>query len=362
MMSFLKIRIFLLGSLLAALHLSANPSMEQEPHLIIQNRILAKVHNSTISVLDVVKHMEVFLNKHYPEYANSLPAKYQYFSAKWKENLMQMIDEQLILADADKMELKVTDSEVRETLFGKFGPNVMATLDKLGITYEEARSMIHSELTVQRMTWFKVHSKALASVNIPDVKTAYVNYREKNPLKEHWEYQILSIKAENEEIAKNIAEEALKLSQNSTDLSKISQELGKQVNALLEIPEESPPPFTLTLSEPVKAEDKNLSLTYKEILKTLSAGSISEPIKQTTKNGAAGEQNSVYRIFHLIGHTKTPTPTFRSMQDKLHDKLIQEAIEKESRYYISKLRERYGFDAKNLEENIPTGFQPFSLQ
>ena len=67
-----------------------------------------------------------------------------------------MIDHELILADAEKLDLKITDSEVRETLHDKFGPNLMGSLDALGLTYEEAKEMIHAELVVQKMTWFKV--------------------------------------------------------------------------------------------------------------------------------------------------------------------------------------------------------------
>lgn len=332
------------------------PMMPQEQHrLIIQNRILAKVHNNTISVLDVVKKMEIFFNKYYPQYADSVQAKHQYFSSQWKDTLLQMIDHELILADAEKMELKVTDSEVRETMSEKFGPNVMATLDTLGINYEEAKTMIHSELAVQRMTWFKVHSKALNSVNTQDIKLAYSNFCKKNPPKEFWEYQVLSIKAASEELADQIIQKVNSLSQGSaTDIKKIAEELK---SSLPNNPEEAPS-FTITLSDPVKTEEKNLSTSYKEVLSPLLLNAISAPIKQISKT----DKSTVCRVFQLIDHTKTTVPTLRSMHEKLQNQLIQEESDKESRIYIAKLRERYGFDAKSLEETIPTGFQPFSLQ
>src|SRR3989339_565270 len=149
----------------------ADPSpflQDHQQQLVIQNRILTKVQNKTISVLDVVKKMDVFFSKQYPQYANSPAAKYQYFSSQWKDMLLQMVDHELILADAEKLDLKITDSEIRETLHDKFGPNLMESLDSLGLSYEEAKTMIHSEIVVQRMTWFKVHSKALNAVNVQD--------------------------------------------------------------------------------------------------------------------------------------------------------------------------------------------------
>lgn len=348
---------------LSSLTLQADPNLfpEEDKRLIIQNRILAKVGDTTISVLDVVKKMEVFINKNYPQYANSLPAKYQYFSTQWKEMLKQMVDHELILLDADKMELKITDAEVRETLFEKFGPNVMSTLDKIGLTYEEARSMIHSELAVQRMTWFKVHAKALASVNLQDVRSAYSAYCEQNPPKEEWEYQILSIRAQSEEIASRIAQKAFELCQHSpSNLADVVQTL-KDSEEKTELAEaegqEKKPTFQLSLSEPVKTETKNLSNAYKSILSRIPVQNISEPIKQPSK-----DQGSVYRIFYLKDYAKTILPTFKSLYDTLQNQLIQEESEKEFRVYLSKLRDRYGFDTKSMEEALPPNFQPFSIR
>ncbi|MBS0627946.1 MAG: SurA N-terminal domain-containing protein, partial [Verrucomicrobia bacterium] len=326
--------LFSLLFLLSTISLKADPSLfpEEQKHLIIQNRILAKVGDTTISVLDVVKKMEVFLNKYYPQYANSLPAKYQYFSTQWKDILLQMIDHELMLLDADKMELKITDSEVRETLFEKFGPNVMQTLDKIGLTYEEAKAMIHSELVVQKMTWFKVHAKALSAINTQDVKLAYANYCEKNPPKEEWEYQTLSIRAQNEEIAHQIAQRAFELCKTSpSNIEKVIEELQQPVGQN----SEEAPSFHITLSDTIKTETKNLSLAYKSILSRLPIQAISEPIKQANKT----DQNSLYRIFYLKNHNKTTLPSLRSLYDNLQNQLIQEESEKGFRVYLTKLRD-----------------------
>ncbi len=341
--------------LLCSVFTQADPNLfpEANKRLIIQNRILVKVGDTTISVLDVVKKMEVFLNKHYPQYADSLPAKYQYFSTQWREMLFQMIDHELILLDADKMELKITDSEIRETLFEKFGPNVMETLDKIGLSYEEARAMIHSELAVQKMTWFKVHAKALAAVNTQDVRSAYVSYCEKNPPKEEWEYQTLSIRAQNEEVAKQVAQKAFELCKPSPSI--ISEIVEKLKEPNLNSSEEKPP-FQITLSDTVKIEAKNISQAYKSILSKLPVQTISEPIKQINRT----DKGIIYRIFYLKNHTTTTTPTLRSLYDKLQNQLIQEESEKGFRVYLAKLRDRYGFDTR-LEETIPASFQPFSL-
>lgn len=338
-------------------HLQADPeifSQEPQQQIVIQNRILAKVNNKTLSVLDVVKKMEVLFDRHYPQYAHSIMAKYQYFSAHWKEMLLQMIDHELILADAEKLDLKITDSEVRESLHERFGPNVMGTLDKLHLSYEEAKNMIYSDIAVQKMTWFKVHAKALNSVNVQDIKNAYASYCEKNPSKEVLEYQVLSIKAQNEEIAYQIAQKACELCKLSpAEISSIPEKLAQNT--------EEPSPqkdFTITLSEDLKLDAKSISNAHKEVLFKLAKNSISSPVKQQSK----ADQSTVFRIFYLKDRTKTILPTLRAMYENLHNQLVQDASEKESKIYISKLRQRYGFDTKMLEETIPSAFQPFALQ
>jgi len=335
----------------------ADPSSYPEDasnHIVIQNRILAKVGDKTLSVLDVVKKMEVVLSRYYPQYANSNEAKQHYFASQWKETLQQMIDHELILEDAGKLELKVTDAEVRETLMERFGPNLMASLDKLGLSYEEAREMIHSELIVQKMTWFKVHAKALNAVNTQDIKKAYTRYCEKNPAKEQWSYKVLSIKAKDEEIAKQLAQKAYDLCHETpSKLSDMPQTLKEVLS-----PDAEDPSLSISLSEDLTAEDKQLSSIHKQALLSLVTHSISAPIKQISRSG----QSAVYRIFFLQNHTKTDVPSLRVLYDKLHDQLVQEAANRESQAYISKLRERYGFDLKTLEESLPSGFQPFSLQ
>jgi hypothetical protein len=332
---------------------ATSPIETEEGQLVIHNRILVKVNKKTISVLDVLKKMDIFLNTYYPQYTNSPATKHQYFSSQWKETLLRMVDQELILADAEKMDLKLTDAEVRETLLEKFGPNVMATLNDLNLTYEEAKQLVHSELVEQRMMWFKVHSKALAKVNTKDVKAAYTTYCKNNPSKENWKYEVLSIKAETEELAQQIAEKAYALCESTSgSIAKVAEELAPPES------EEGKPPFTISVSAPFETEDKNLSKAHKLALSDMVLGAISAPAKQVSRSG----QGSVFRIFHLIDHSKTAIPTLTAMNAELHDKLVQEAVDKEAKLYISKLRERFGFNAKTLEETIPAGFQPFSLQ
>ncbi len=344
--------LFLLAPLMT-IAAESTPMMpfEGEPkHLIVDNRILAKINGKTISVVDVVKKMDVFLNRAYPQYANSKAARYQFYTAQWRNTLSQMIDGELILADAAAIELKVNDSEVRETLQERFGPNVMANLEKIGITYEEAREMIYSELAVQRMTWFKINSKALLSVNPQDIKLAYREYCEKNPPADEWKYQVLSIRGDENTTLTPVTERIRSLlSAAESSLQAVYDEVSKEENR--------DPSVTLTLSPLYEVNDKSLSVSHRQTLSSMTPGSISAPIIQPSRDGS-----SVSRIFYLKEHIKKELPPFEKVSDRLFDELAGRAAERESTLYLAKLRQKFSFEQKHFLEALPPDFQPFALK
>ena len=326
-------------------------SNESSQHLVVNNRILAKVNDKTISVLDVMKKMDVFLTRYYPHLSDSTPARYQYFSSQWKDTLSQMIDNELMLADAEKLELKVTDAEVRETIIERFGPNIMASLDKLQLTYEEARKMVHTDIIVEKMTWYRIHSKALQIVNPQDIKIAYQDYIKKNPPQDKWEYQVLSIRTKNDDLGQAVAQQAYSMLQTTKQslpevLEKIKSEIAEDSD------------LTLAVSEEFKNDGKTISDSHKQVLLNLVINSISQPVRQLSRT----DQSVVFRIFHLKNRSKILPPSFNKISDKLKDELLQQAVAKESKIYIEKLREKFGYDGRTMQENIPDDFHPFVIQ
>ena len=59
------------SSALSFAEYSSLPTQEQSQKLVVHNRILAKVNDKTISVLDVMKKMDIYLNRYYPDLADS---------------------------------------------------------------------------------------------------------------------------------------------------------------------------------------------------------------------------------------------------------------------------------------------------
>lgn len=326
---------------------NSTPNEFNSSKLRIQNRILVTVMNKPISVLDVVKKMNVMLEHSYPEYKNIPEAKYQFYAQQWRQVLRQMIDAELMLKDAEKLELKVTDAEIREEIHSRFGPNVMKSLKEIGISYDEAQKMIQSDIITQRMMWYRVHSKALSKVIPLEIKKSYQDYITKNPGDNVWTYEVLSVKSNNENSSSLVASKAFDM------LS--AAKLGlKEAASSLKTDHKTDSNLQITVSDLITAKEYELSAAHKEALKKLSKGEFSQPIEQTGKN----TKEKAHRIFHLIDVQKKEPAKFVAIADQFKDKLIQDKVNEFNQNYITKLRARYGFSDLSAVDKL----EPFILE
>lgn len=342
----IKMKRLLLLFLLALVPLCGSSLDDEDQQLTIQNRILARIGDKTISVLDVMKKMEVYLARNYPDLAHSPGARFQFFSTNWRQIFSQMVDNELMLADAEQVQLKISDAEVRETLHERFGPNIMPKLDALGISYDEAWQMIYSEMAVQRMSYFRVQSKALQRIGPNDIKAAYKKYLQEHPATQQWKYQLLSIRGPSEAVGSELAKKAYAL------LSDQKLPLAEAVDTLKKTSDAS-----ITLSEEYDISGKDLSEAHKKVLLSLKPGSFSAPTTQVSR----ADQSIVHRIFFLKDRKEITPPPFEEMTENLHDELVQKEIDKELPKYLNRLRQRFNVDEKSIE-TLPRDFQPFQLR
>lgn len=340
----MKTTIFFLLASLGTLAAQMNPADFSDQKIAVQNSILAKVNGKTISMMDVKKKMDVAFHQTYPQFAGNSQARFQFYEGSWRHFLMDMIDQELIISDALDKEIKLTDGEIRESMEERFGPNVMQTLDKIGLTYDEAWKMLKSELIVQRMSWWFIQSKAMSSVTPQDIRQAYRLYLEENPAYTQWKYRVISIRVDkaNDPLSEQI-HQLLSSSGKSPDA--LSEEL-KKLEA---------PGITIAISNEFDASDKELSELHKESLASLLPGSYSEPSFQTSRV----DKKTVYRIFYLIDKSEHPAPAFEDLAQQLRNDLVQKAAGEESKGYVTKLRKHYGYDSTTV---IPEDLHPFSLQ
>lgn len=322
------------------------PTFQDNQKVAVQNSILAKVNGNTISMMDVKKKMDVMFHQNYPQFADSAQAKLQFYEVSWRHVLMDLIDHELMVADATEKEMKLTDSEVRETMEERFGPNIMQTLDKIGLSYDEAWKMIKNDMIVQRMSFWFIHSKAQASVTPQEIKKAYRSYLEKNPAYTELKYRVVTVRVDgsNDEVAEKVYQ---LLSSSDKDPTLLEAEL-KKFDA---------PGVSVALSSEFHAKSHELSEMHKASLANLVPNSYSKPSFQINRF----DKKSVYRIFYLVDSVEHPASPFEAMAPQLKADLTQKAVAKESNEYLGKLRKKYGFSA-DAENAIPEDLHPFSLQ
>lgn len=312
--------------------------------IAIQNSILAKVNGNTISVMDVKKKMDLIFHQHYPQFENDVRARHQFYEMSWRNILMGMIDNELIISDASDKEIKITDGEIREAMEERFGPNVMQTLDKIGLTYDEAWKMLKNEQLVMRMSHWFIRLKAMSNVTPQDIRQAYRLYIQENPAYSEWKYRVISIRVDQPNDA--LADQVYQLLSTSGQIPEnLSDEL-KKLEA---------PGISIAISNEFNGTDKELSEVHKASLAPLSPGEYSKPSFQTSRV----DKKTVYRISYLIDKNEHPSPAFEDMAARLRDDLTQKAEAEVSKGYITKLRNHYGF---NPETVAADDLHPFSLQ
>jgi hypothetical protein len=258
-----------------------------------------------------------------------------------------MIDHELMVTDAETREVKVSDGEVREEIQTRFGPNVMESLDQLGITYDEAREMVHQDMIVQRIQWVRVTSKVLQKVTSQEIKNAYQKFLQENPAKEEWKYQFVTIRSEDEAAGQELAVKLADLKEKAQGNLGLASDLFKT-----ELPPEFTPKFTLGVSQEFTLEDKAISEAHRGILSQMKPTEWSTPTPQLSRDGT-----TVVRIFHLKEHTTTKPPAFASIYNELKNHLLNQSAEQENKIYVANLRKKFGFDERSLD--IPPRFEPF---
>lgn len=325
---------------------NTNPFLQKEPELRIQNAVLAKVHGKPLTVMDLVKRMDLQLYRFYPEIADRPLAKFQFYQSHWKQTLEELINTELILLDAEGRQLKLSDGEIREEMESRFGPNTRTHLDRLGIRFEEAWDMIKQELLVQKMSGYFVEYKARQQVTPQQIRSFYQAFIKENPSTEIFTYRVISIRSSKEEQAKNLTERVYPyLNSHKENLEIVKIELDSLKKEY--------PDASFSISPIYESDKESLSPAYLNALAPLEPSQLSSPIKQSKK----GE--ILYRLFYLVKKEPKKAPSLEEMLPSLRQKALQVQAEKAAKDYFQKLRKQY---AHAIREEIPPQFEPFLLQ
>jgi len=316
-----------------------------KPQLKINNRPLAKIHGKVISLYDVIKMIDMSIFIAAPTYTPSVFEKYQIYSSRWQDVLDEMITNELILLDAEDKGVKVSDGEVREKFLSRLGPNVHENLDKMNLEYEEARNIILSDLTVQKLLDVKVFSKTLQTVTPAMIKIAYKKYLKEHPSVDEWKYQVLSIRGKDELICKFFAEKAyLLLQEEKYSLEKVATLLQEEN-------------ITIGVSKDFSECSHKISKLHFDVIKTLAPNTISAPVLQTSNF----DNSTVFRIFYLKDVRHIPAASFHEIYDALKNQLLSKVYSQEKQLYIDTLKQRFGYNMYDPKIAFPEDYIPFFI-
>lgn len=351
----LKILYLSFSIVIASASLNAEPILfgkEDSLHIVVNNRILAKVNDKALSVVDVMKKMDVLFYREFPEYTSSLQARYQFYKANWKHVLDELISKELVIADAEENKLPVSNGDIRQEMETLFGPNIITNLDKIGLSYDDAQKIVQGDITIRRMIYVRVHSKAVKKVTPQTVRSAYEEFS-KNPVNSQpdiWNYQVISIRDKDPTRGAEAANLTYELLNTKVPLDQLSSKIKE--NPLFE-------KTRVNVSEEYHLEEKNISNAYKEILLKMSPHTYSQPITQKDR---VDSSDHLFRLFVLKEIERGGVPSFNDMELKIKAKLLDDAVEQETEAYLKKLRTHFHveeYDKTHTEKEL---FEPFSLK
>lgn len=321
----------------------------QQNKIAINNAHLAKLNGRVISVIDIVKEMDMYLYIYRKDIFFDPIAKFQFYTHEWRDYLEEQINLELLKLEAEEKKYSISDTEVRQELLERYGVNLIHKLAEAGINYDDAKESMKNEILISRMSWYGYYQKALYSVGPQMIKKAYDEYLEANPQKETWKYQILTIRANDKEsFNKTLHAFQMLQADNCPSLSEIKEAL---TTPKLEIPN-----VKISITDELVVDSRSIAPHHKSALENMQVLKISDPYIQE------GSKEEVARIFFLKEHTKDKVPTFKELSDQIKNQLVARLAEREKNAYFTGLRQKRGYHDGGLYLPLPENYEPFVLR
>lgn len=321
---------------------------EKTRKMQINNRVLAVVNGKPITVVDVMKKMDMIFHQQFREYSDNIEARHQFYSMQWKRVLQELIDKEVILADAIENQLPITNGDVRQEMETLFGPNIIASLDQMDMGYDEAFEMVKGDLLIRRMMMMRVNLKAMRKVTPQTVQQHYEEFAKENVVPARWTYQVISVRHPDSKVGADVAQTAYALLGAEIALGQLKTRL-ESVGVVNDA--------VVNVSQTFDLAEGEVSPNNLEVLKTLGVNEYSKPVAEQSRK----DNSLVHRIYYLVNKEEGGAVPFTDAEKKIYNKLMDDAIELESIAYLKKLRQHYGVSETLLKDLTVDEFKPFEL-
>jgi len=336
-MNFIKFLVILFGINTVFAQPALPPTFDMPGSVAVKNTVLAKVGDESITAYDVYKKLENSFRRAYPDLITSNTARYQFYMVGWRQTLEDMINIKLMILHAQQKELKLTPTEIREELLQRFGPNLMANLEKYNLSYEEALKMTKEDMLMQRMYWNFIRAKAEQKVTPSALKNAYRLYLLQNPTYHKYSYNVITVNSQDEN----------DLPQRLTSLLKEKNDDPLNFKDEIKNLETQYPKTKISISDRFNLTSKEISSSHKAILEKLSANSYSDAISQTSKFN----KEQVKRIFYLKDLEVIDPESFQEMSQKIKDDISQKYLTEEANIYFDKLKKEFSVEKNSIVDS-----------
>lgn len=315
----------------------------------VHNRVVAHVNGKTISVIDLMKKMDMILFQNYPQYLEVPEARFQFYMSQWRSVLSEWIDRELVLADAAEKKFEVSSGDVREELEEIFGPDMMINLDSTGLTLDEAFSMLKDEITIRRMLFMQVRQRVYPQVTPAEVRKAYAEYVNQLSNQKECTWSAISVKSSDMKEAALFAETIYSLLTNE----KIPQDALQDELAKRGLSKES---IQVTVSQPFRQKSTELTGAQQELFFSMKKGEYCLPQLQKSRSG------DVVRIYYIHDIVSSEIPPLEAVQTTLREEIAERLTQQKTEDYYKELRRHFHVVKEDIENELPENFQPFELR
>lgn len=328
--------------LIAMLCCGAITEAASQPVVFAENRVLATVRDQIITVMDVMKKLDMIFYQQFPQYRNSPEAKYQFYNANWKHVLEELVDRQIVLSWAEEKQFNVTNGDIREELEEIFGPDVMLNLYEAGLTLTEVREMLRADILLRRIVSFYVRTPVLSSITPEIVKKTYQQRLCESKGKEVLVWRSVSIKKAHEPCSSELAEN-------------VRTYLFEDKLSLEEVKAKLPEGVEVVMSQQFHSEQREIAPRVFDILRLLDVGHASSPMVHEGRDG------KVWRIYCVDDKTSVPLPSFSEMEGVLREELAAPQLALKTQEFFDDLRKQYHVKALLSSEQLQS-LEPFKLR
>jgi len=312
--------------------------------VVVNNRVITKVNGNPISVIDLMKKMDLMFYQAHSEHLDSSQLRYQFYMANWQDVLKSMIDRELVYLDAEAQNMPISPGDVRVEIEDIFGPNVLENLEQAGLTYEEVSKLIRADILIRRMLTYSVNLKAMKSVTPEDIVLEYERDKA-NMYQQLFHFRIMSVKSSDSAKAQVVADRICELVNHQLlPVDTVEAHLRNE-GALDET-------IAITVSPVFIQKKSEFSPHIYELLHPL----------QDRQCSLGTMQKGTVRMYYLERKEQQEAPLLSSSEEAIREKLVHKAMIEESDRYFSHLRKHYDLNPDDIVKSLPDSFKPFELK